>query len=89
MREENVELLRKNGVIVYLRTGVSTLVKRLLGDEDRPLLKGEDGLEKRLISLLEVRTPIYERVASYVVDTDGKTPQELALEILGHVRDKK
>ena len=89
LKEENVELLKKNGIIVYLRTSIPTLVKRLLGDEDRPLLKGEANLEQRLISLLDVREPIYEKVANYVVDTDGKSPEELALEIQGHVRDEK
>lgn len=89
LKEKNVELLRENGVIVYLRASIPTLVERLSKDEDRPLLKTEEGLEKRLIALMKVRGPIYERAASFAVDVDDKTPEEIANEIIGHVRDEK
>lgn len=89
LKQENVDLLRKNGVIVYLRASVPTLVKRLSKDKDRPLLKGGESLGKSLASLLNERTPTYERVAAFAVDVDGKTPEEIANEIARHVRDEK
>lgn len=89
LKEENVALLKKNGVIVYLRASVPTLIKRLSEDKDRPLLKAEEGLEKRLTSLLVSRAPIYEKVAAFVVDVDEKTPEGIANEIVGHVFDEK
>ena len=88
LKKENVELLKKKGTIVYLRASIPTLVKRLSADENRPLLQGGD-LEERLTSLLKARSSIYEEVSAFFVDVDDKTPEELAEEIIGHVRDEK
>ena len=81
--------MKKSGLIVYLRASIPTLVKRLSADKDRPLLKTEEGLEKRLISLMKIREPIYGKVASFAVDVDDRTPEEIANEIIGHVRGEK
>ena len=89
LKKKNVELLKGKGTIVYLQASIPTLVKRLSKDKDRPLLKGEEGLEKRLSSLLTARVPIYGSVADYTVDTEDKTPEEIAKEIIGHVQGEK
>ncbi len=89
LKEQNVELLKRNGVIVYLRASIPTLIKRLSEDKDRPLLKAEESLEKRLTSLLSTRAPIYEKAATFTVEVDEKTPEEIANEIIGYVRDEK
>ena len=39
----------------------------------------------RIKALLDERTPIYEAVATETVDTDGRTPDEVADEILRKV----
>ena len=75
MREENVRLFKDSGKIVYLKTSKSTLIKRLEGDSSRPLLAGNKA--ERLGELFEKRTPVYERVADIIVDTDGLTPREI------------
>ncbi len=81
LREENVHLLKASGKIVFLRAGVQTLVNRLQGDTERPLLQTAQSLTARLEEMLKLRAPIYERVADKIVDVDGKTPQEIAEEI--------
>lgn len=83
LRAENNELLKKNGMIVFLRASVETLVGRLKIIDDRPLLQGKENvLAQRLTSLMEERTPVYEGVADRIVDVDGKTPDEIAEEIM-------
>ena len=82
LKEENVELLKKSGKIVYLRAKKETLLIRLQNDGQRPLLQSEKGLSDRLEELLKARAPIYENVADHVVDVDGKTPDEIAAEII-------
>ena len=82
LRAENVALLGQNGKIVYLRASLETLVERLHADGTRPLLQTEEGLCDRLARLLKERAPIYEQVADFVVDVDGKTPEEIAKEII-------
>jgi shikimate kinase len=36
-------------------------------------------------ALLDERAPVYESVATAVVDTDGLTPQEVASAVLAHL----
>lgn len=82
LREENVNFLKRNGKIFYLRARLSTLVERVGDGDSRPLLR--DGAEKKLAQLMVTRAPVYERVADYIVDTDGKTVTGVAQEILRH-----
>lgn len=82
LKDENVRLLKQNGMIVYLRAEKKTLAARLRADTERPLLQtGEESIEKKLDRMLALRAPVYERVADRIVDVDGKTPQEIAEEI--------
>ena len=48
LRQENVDLLRKNGKIVFLSATVETLVQRLCADTSRPLLQTEESLDMHL-----------------------------------------
>ena len=83
MRGENVRLLKDGGKIVYLRAEKDTLLKRLEGDNTRPLLEGNR--EERLAELFEKRAPVYESVADIIVDTDGLTPEEVLENIFDNI----
>lgn len=80
LNSANVEYLKRNGKIFFLQTRAETLVKRVEGDTERPLLAG--GAEKRINEILPARTPKYLAAADYVVDTDGAEPEEIALKII-------
>ena len=83
LREDNVELLKENGKIFYLRASLETLEQRLKTDTTRPLLKTNgETLAEKLTNLLETRAPIYESVADYIIDVDGKEPGQIAREVL-------
>ncbi|MEE3470686.1 MAG: shikimate dehydrogenase [Butyrivibrio hungatei] len=84
VREKNRELLKRAGKVVYLRTSPETVYDRLKGDETRPLLKSEDPLA-RIKELQDERGKIYEEAADIIVDTDGKTPVEVADEIIAAI----
>ena len=81
LRPWNVDLLKKGGVLVYLQAEKETLLARLQGDTSRPLLVGED-LSARLDRLLAARAATYESVCDFAVSVDGKTPDEIADEIV-------
>ena len=66
--------------VVFLRVGLSDAVKRVGLGSARPLLLGN--VRGRIKALLDERTPVYESVATLVVDTDGRTPDEVAAEIV-------
>ncbi len=80
VRPENVALLRKRCAVVYLRATGETILGRVGGGAGRPLLRG-GRLEERVEELLSRREEAYRRAAHLVVDTDGRTPEEVAEEI--------
>ena len=82
----NRSLLKERGKIVYLRATKQTLVSRLQGEKDRPLLQTEEGLDKKIEELLEERAGIYESVADFIIDVDEKTPTQIAQEILAKIK---
>lgn len=91
MTPGNMETLLQLGRVVYLKTAIDELVKRLAATHDRPLLKSKSGdtdeheLRMRLCSLERERTPVYER-AELTVQTDGLSTDEVAQNILQRVK---
>ena len=83
LKKENNALLQGNGKIIFLRASLHTLAERLKVDGERPLLQAStENIRERLQRLMQERAPIYEHVADYVVDVDGKTAEEIAEEII-------
>jgi shikimate kinase len=69
--------------VVFLRVGLSDAVKRVGLGVGRPLLLGN--VRARIKALLDERTPVYEEVATFVVDTDGRGPEDVAEEVAAMV----
>lgn len=65
--------------VVFLRVGLADAVKRVGLGVGRPLLLGN--IRSRVKTLLDERAPIYAEVASVTVDTDGRTPEDVADEV--------
>ena len=87
LKNENNELLKRNGKIVFLRATLDTLSVRLQVDKDRPLLHtAAENIQDRLEKLMKERAPIYEHVADYIVEVDNKTPEQIAKEIIALVK---
>ncbi len=76
VREINRELMRRVGRVVYLDTSVDELVKRLSGDTTRPLLAGGD-MRQKITELMDKRQALYLDAADAVVDTTGRTLEEI------------
>lgn len=81
LREENLAALRENGMIFCLTARPETIHDRTGRNDDRPLLKGDDRMRK-IIELLSSRSPLYAQ-AGIIIDTDDKTPLQVADEIIG------
>jgi shikimate kinase len=83
-------LLRRNGVVVYLRCRVDELHRRLQDDNTRPLLRRmppEQRLQ-RIEELLVLREPFYRR-ADFVVDsTSYQRPKDVAETVCAVIREK-
>ena len=78
MTPECAELVQNNTRCIYLKASVETLVEHLDNETDkRPLLSGGD-LRTRIEDLMSRRSATYERTAYMIIDTDGKTVDEIA-----------
>src|SRR4051794_377851 len=71
--------LREQHSVVFLDVGLSTAVDRVGLNRSRPLLAVNPRAE--LARMLQERRPMYEQVASVVVLTDGRSPDEVADEV--------
>ena len=85
LREENVELLRRLGVIVWLNGKEATLFERASQARTRPLLQNENPREA-FAQMIRARLPLYAKVADIRVDTSVLTEDEIAVAILSKLR---
>ena len=65
--------------VVFLRVGLTDAVKRVGLGAGRPLLFGN--VRASIKATLEERAPVYESVATVVVDTDDTSPADVAARI--------
>lgn len=80
INEENVNDLRKNGIIFCLNASAEDILERTKHYAHRPLLHVSDPITK-IKDLLEKRREYYER-ADYQVETTGRNIAELSQEII-------
>lgn len=78
--ENNRQLLKELGQVIYLRTSVDTLCERLKKDTTRPLLAGGN-IREKITGLMDKREAIYEARADFIIDTDKKKFEEMYEEI--------
>jgi shikimate kinase len=80
LRPENVQKLRRLGTIVHLVADEATLFKRVSRRETRPLLQTANPRDT-LATLLQIRTPLYEKAADVAVNTSDLS-HEAAVEAI-------
>lgn len=72
--------LRASGAfIVYLKISLSQVSARVGFNQGRPLLMGNPRAQWQ--SLMNERAPIYEGVATYICEVDGKSVEEILAEV--------
>jgi shikimate kinase len=76
---ETQELLAGH-TVVYLKAGLAEAIKRVGLNSARPLLVLNPRSQMR--KLLAERLPIYERLGTIGVDTDGRDPADIVEEIV-------
>jgi shikimate kinase len=78
---KNHRLLKKHGLIIYLRTSLNTQASRTRFSKDnRPLLDTDD-LAEKILELHQEREPLYSKLANLTYETQETTPHQLALKI--------
>jgi len=77
--DDGTRAAMRGHAVVFLNVGLSDAVKRVGLGVGRPLLLGN--VRSRVKALLDERLPVYREVATFVVETDGRTPEDVADEV--------
>jgi len=80
LNPKNVQALKKNGLLVYLKAFASILFERSRETNDRPLLNVINPKEK-VHELLKARESLYEKIADIVIDTSSINVNEVVEKI--------
>ena len=81
LRNENRELMRSRGKIIYLETPIEIQLSRTLNDKTRPLIENVD--KKEVFSALsKERTPLYEELSDIRVPFKDRSKDELLNTVL-------
>ncbi len=86
-RPENIEVLRKNALIVWLRASPGLIVSRIADGTERPSLTGKSFTDE-VAEVLERRTPKYQGAAQYEIDTERLTPERVADRIVAIFKER-
>jgi shikimate kinase len=81
-RPENIDALKVNALIIWLKASAGVIVSRIEGGAERPSLTGEKSFTEEVEDVLEQRTPKYKNAAQYEIDTEQLTPDQVADRIM-------
>lgn len=81
LRQENVDIMKKNGCVVYLCATPETIYKRVRNSTNRPLLNGNMNVEY-ISELMGKRIDKYEAAADYKISVDGKEKLQVLEELV-------
>ena len=83
MTQECAEIVKEYTLCIYLRASIDTLVEHLSSEAaKRPLLAATNqSLHSRIEELLSQRASTYEKTANIIIDTDGKSIEQICSEI--------
>ena len=71
-------MLKRNGIVIYLKASVHDLRQRTRHDRNRPLLQTVDPRAK-LTELHHQRDPLYQEIADIVIQTGRQNVHALML----------
>jgi shikimate kinase len=89
---ENVQALRKNGIIIWLSAQPATIQARLTADrpqdDNRPSLTGADPIQE-VTEVLKSRQYLYLAAAQIVIDTTDLTVEQVADRVLVALQEQE
>lgn len=81
MRAANREAMLRSGLVVALKADAETIISRVRGDTNRPLLAGDP--EGKVRQLLQERAGAYD-FAHVTIDTSHLAVEDIVRAILAH-----
>jgi len=89
VRDGNIEALRKQGRIVWLKASVATIAQRIGVDTQRPSLTGTKSFIEEIEEVLSKRVALYERACDIQIVTDRLAIDEIADQVLTWWQDQE
>ncbi len=86
LADETRDRLREHRV-VFLKVGLADSVKRVGLGQGRPLLLGN--VRSRVKAILDERLPVYTATADHVVETDGRSADQVAADVRRWVEEQE
>ncbi|MFQ9515073.1 MAG: type I 3-dehydroquinate dehydratase [Eubacterium sp.] len=87
LRDENVEILKKGGVIVLLTATPETIFERVKDHTHRPILNNDMSLE-HVKQLMSSREPRYQSVADIKVNVDSNDRVQTCYDMLKQLKQR-
>ena len=81
LRPENVENMKRSGMVIYLTAKPETILERVRFSTDRPLLNGHMNVEY-ISEMMDRRIPLYEAACDHRIATDGRSTDEICRDIM-------
>lgn len=81
MNKINVDYLKHDGIIIYLKNSFATSRERIKHNPP-PLFKNEQKAKE----LYDIRLPLYTYYADGIIETDNKTVEEISEEIIEKIK---
>ena len=75
-RRENIDYLRKNTLVFWLKASVETISSRIKDCTARPALTAGKTFLEEVAEVLAVREPKYKAAAHHEIDTNGPDPNQ-------------
>ncbi len=82
MSPKNTRHLKSIGRVCYIKVDSETLYERMMASDQLPAFIDANDTEKSFGAYYQDRAPRYEAVADYIIDGAGKTPADIADEII-------
>ena len=89
--QENVEVLKGKGLFIWLQADETAILERMgsegLREEQRPPLRGR-GMAEEVREMLAERVPVYRAHADLIVNTTGRSAEQVAIEIASAIKEQ-
>lgn len=82
LRQVNIDNLKREGKLIYLKADVDTLVKRVKNCKNRPFLTKSKTIKEDMEKTFIQRKNLYQQAADFKVNTDGKSVEKVAKKIV-------
>jgi len=89
LNPENVKALRATGIVFWLDVSVDNILQRIGEDPNRPSLTGRASRRDDMAATVAEREELYRGAAHYIIDTNDKSQEQIAEEIVKILQEQE